>query len=192
MIKINLLPYKAEQRREQIIIHSVVLGVSVVIALAVCLVVHLALASKISDVESETVRVNAEIARLQKSLKEIENFRKLQDELKEKIDVLDQLKKNKSGPVFLLDDLNRLLPDKMWLLSFKESGGVITIEGIGLNEETVAVFLRDLEASDYFQGVVLIEITKQIKADNRVQKFKLECKREMPKSTPTAKNKGRK
>ena len=192
MIKINLLPYKAAQKREQMIIHSVALGVVIAVVFVACIGIHLVVSSKISAIEVKTFETNSEISALKKVLKEIENFRKLQDELKEKIDVLDQLKKAKSGPVYLLDGLNRLLPDKMWLTDFNEKGGKIVIKGIGLNEETVAVFLRDLEKSDYYMNVVLIEISQTTKVNNSVQSFTLECQRQQQSVGSANKAKGQK
>jgi type IV pilus assembly protein PilN len=91
----------------------------------------------------------------------VAQFKKLQAELQGKLDVLEDLKRKKTGPVHLLDELSRVLPDKLWLTSFTEKSGQINIKGVGLNENIVATFIRDLESSPYYQKVDLT-VTRQV------------------------------
>ena len=115
-------------------------------------------------------------------IKFIREFKKLQKEFQGKLDVLAKLKEKKTGPVHLLDELSRVLPDKLWLDSFRESGGAISIKGVGLNEETVARFMRELEASPHYKQVVL-RVTEQTKKSGlKLQKFDISCRVETPKA----------
>jgi type IV pilus assembly protein PilN len=76
----------------------------------------------------------------------------------------------------VLNALYEALPDKLWLTRFQESGGRASISGIGVNEETVALFMKNLEASDYFDAIEL-KVTKQIVQDQiKFQQFDLSCK----------------
>ena len=50
---------------------------------------------------------------------------------------------SRGGPLYLLDELYRALPEKVWLTSFKEGGGRAQIKGIGANEEDVAIFMEE-------------------------------------------------
>lgn len=182
MIKINLLPYRDEQRRQQLVLNGAVLGVGIGFVLLVCGVFYTIVSSSISDTEENIVRTEQEINALKPKLKEIEDFKAKQKELKEKIDVLDELKKNRSGPVHLMDELSLVLPEKLWLTGFKEESGLINIKGVGLNENTVADFMAALEASEYYKNVVLVEVKQILLADNNVQAFSLMCRRDKPAS----------
>ena len=111
-----------------------------------------------------------------KKIVEVNQFKKRQQALRAKLDVLDQLKASRVGPLYLLDALYEALPEKLWLIKFQEGSGRASMSGIGVNEETVAQFMRNLEASDFFEGVEL-KVTNQIVQDQiKFQQFDLSCK----------------
>ncbi len=110
-------------------------------------------------------------------------FKKKKEELVGKLDILGQLKQAKSGPVYLLDQLSQALSEKLWITAFKESGGTITLSGVGLNEEMVAQFLKNLESSPNYKNVELQVIEQATQAGVRVNKFNVVAKVE---TTPKA------
>lgn len=180
MIRINLLPVREAQKKArfftQLAVALVVLGVTV----AACFGFYVVKAAQISKKKEDIQTAQTEINRLKKTLGDVTGFKKKQAELQGKLDVLAQLKEKKNGPVLLLDDLSRILPTKLWVNSFKESGGKVSIEGVGLNEETVATFLRDLEGSPYYKNVEL-KVTKQTtKKSFKFQEFSIDCSVETP------------
>ena len=75
----------------------------------------------------------------------------------------------------LLDELSAAIPDKVWIDSFKEADGKVSMSGGGLNEEVVAEFLRNLENSKYYKGVELQVIEQQNRGAIKSQKFSLTC-----------------
>ncbi|OEU74007.1 MAG: hypothetical protein BA869_12760, partial [Desulfuromonadales bacterium C00003107] len=142
MIRINLLPVRAAQKKARMQGQLVVLVLSLVVTCLICGGLYTSVAVKISAEKKEIAQIDKEIKRLKKTLGEVAQFKKLQKEFQGKLDVLAKLKEKKTGPVYLLDELSRVLPDKLWLSSVKESGGRVSIKGVGLNEETVARFMR--------------------------------------------------
>ena len=115
-------------------------------------------------------------------MEKLTNFKALQEELKNKLDVLDALKKAKSGPVHLMDDLISALPENLWVTDFKEKGGNISLKGVGLSEDDVADFMTNLDASAYYKNVRL-KVTKQkMSGGLRLQHFELSCKVEQASS----------
>ncbi|MGE4545118.1 MAG: PilN domain-containing protein [Pedobacter sp.] len=180
MIRINLLPVREAQKRAkfftQMAVALVVLGVVVV----GCFGLYFFKATQIAKKKAEIQAAQTEINQLKKAIGDVANFKNKQKELQGKLDVLSELKNKKNGPVHLLDELSSVLPKKLWIESFKESGGNISIEGVGLNEETVAVFMKDLESSPYYKDVEL-KVTQQIKKKElKLQKFSVACKSETP------------
>jgi type IV pilus assembly protein PilN len=182
MIRINLLPVRAAQKKEQLRGQLVVLVLSVILVVVACAGVYLSMNLKIDGEQAAIEAKNKEIIRLRAAIGEVGRFKKLQEELRGKLEILDQLKANRSGPVRLLDELNRRVPAKLWITKFSEDSGNISISGVGLNEETVAEFMRSLEASAYYQNIVL-KVTEQTKKDGiKLQRFDISAKSESPKS----------
>lgn len=176
MIRINLLPVKAAQKKEKLRGQLYVVVLALVVTLALCGSVYMYFLNQVQDLQTEIDRQRFEISKLMKTIGEVNQFKKRQQELQAKLDIMDKLEAGRSGPVHLLDELYLAMPEKLWLTSFSESGGLAKIEGIGNNEETVALFMRNLEASDYYSNIDL-KVTQLVLQDgNKFQKFSLESK----------------
>ncbi|WP_305044329.1 PilN domain-containing protein [Geoalkalibacter sp.] len=180
MIRINLLPVRAAQKKEKIRAQILVLILTLVVAVVACAGLYAMTAMKISEQKAQIARTNDEIRQLQKVIGEVGRYKKLAEELQAKLDVLNEIKQGQSGPVHLLDQLSQVLPQRVWLTSFKESGGAVAINGIGLNESVVATFMQNLEASPYYSGVEL-QVTEQITQDGmKLQRFSLAARAQKP------------
>jgi type IV pilus assembly protein PilN len=184
MIRINLLPVKAAQKKEKLRGQLVILLACVVIAAAGCTAVYLSLQNKVAEAKEENLRREEEINQLKKKIGEVGRFKKMKEELQGKLDILDKLKEGQSGPVHLLDELSGRMPDKLWVNSFKSTAGTISISGLGLNEETVAQFLRDLEASPYYRNVELQVIEQVTQGGLKLHKFDISARVETPPKSP--------
>jgi type IV pilus assembly protein PilN len=180
MIRINLLPVKTTRKKELLIGQLVILAAVVILAVGACGGAYVTMLAKINSEKEQIAAYEAEINRLRKTLGEVAQFKKMQEELRGKLDVLAQLKAGKTGPVHLLDKLSLALPERVWLTSFKETGGSISISGFGMNEEVVAQFLRDLEASPYYRNVELQLIEQVLQGGSRVNKFDIVCRADSP------------
>lgn len=176
MIRINLLPVKAAQRKEMLKGQLIVVVLALIVTAGLCSAAHMYVAGEVEERQARIDQKQAEISRLKKKIGEVNQFKKRQKALRAKLDVLDQLKAARVGPLYILDALYEALPDKLWLSKFQASSGRASISGVGVNEETVALFMKNLEASAFFEGVEL-KVTKQI-VQNKIkfQQFDLTCK----------------
>lgn len=184
MIRINLLPVKAAQKKEKLRGQLFILLACVLLATAGCAVVYLSLMNKVAEAKEENDRRQSEINQLKKQIGEVGRFKKMKEELQGKLDILAKLKEGQSGPVHLLDELSARMPDKLWINSFKSSGGNVAISGFGMNEETVAEFLRDLEASPYYRNVELQVVEQATQAGLKLHKFDIAGRVETPPKSP--------
>ena len=180
MIRINLLPVRVSQKQEKLRGQVIIASISLFLVLVACGAVYASILMKVSAEKDSIAQRQSEIQRLKKVLGEVAHFKSLQDELRGKLNVLEQLKEAKTGPVHLIDDLSQVIPSKVWLTSFKESKGSITLAGIGLSEESVVKFLRDLEKSKYYKNVELSVIEQTTQDGLKLQKFSLSCNAETP------------
>ena len=118
------------------------------------------------SLESESRMLRAEIAkaqvekqRLQAIIKKGEEYKAKKELLERKIALITQLKRNQSGPVHLLDEISKQLPDFLWLDSMTESGAGVLIQGKATTYNAVSNFYNNLTGSRYFNNVVLGTIT---------------------------------
>ncbi len=184
MIHINLLPSRASQKKDKMRGQLLALLLALIFTAGACGVVYSSLQNQVDDMKAEIARKEQRLQSLKKTLGEVAEFKKKKDELVGKLNVLDQLKQAKGGPVHLLDQLSLSLSEKLWLTSFKEAGGAITLSGLAFNEEMVAQFLKNLEASPNYKNVELQVIEQANQSGVRVNKFNVVAKVEASAAKP--------
>jgi type IV pilus assembly protein PilN len=108
---------------------------------------------------TEIAKAQAEKERLQAIIKKGEEYKAKKELLERKIALITQLKRNQSGPVHLLDEVSKQLPDFLWLDSMTESGANVMIQGKATTYNAVSNFYNNLTGSRYFNSVVLGTIT---------------------------------
>lgn len=123
MIRINLLPVKRARKAEQLRQHLVVTAAALALTLLICAAVQWQLTRMVDEVTAEVTAKRAEIAALTRQIAEVNDYRKRHEELRAKLEILQKLESSRRGPVLVLDELYRSLPDKLWLESFKEGRG---------------------------------------------------------------------
>jgi type IV pilus assembly protein PilN len=192
MIRINLLPVKAAQKKEMLKGQLMVVALVLIVTVGICGAAYTHIVGEVDDMHEQIDQKKAEIAKLQKVIKEVKDFEKRQKDLRAKLNVLKQLKAARVGPVYLLDELYKAIPDKLWLTKFKEGSGRAQISGIGASEETVALFMRRLEASEFYSGVELKVIKQKTENNIKFHQFDLNCKTVSVKSDKATGSKSKK
>ncbi|HPI92595.1 MAG TPA: PilN domain-containing protein [Deltaproteobacteria bacterium] len=124
------------------------------------------------SLQKEIADTKVEIKRLTAEAGEIEKFKKQKQELERKLDVIQDLNAKKTGPVEMLDELSLIIPEKAWLTSVTNKGDNIVLEGLAVDNPTIAAFMKQLQASKHFDNVTLV-LSKQ---ESGQQKFSITCK----------------
>ena len=106
---------------------------------------------KLADRKSTVATKTVEAQRLEAIIKEVEEFQRRKDSLQRRIDLINQLKQNQKGPVRIMDRISQDLPDLVWLDKMSMSGGVITLNGRGLNPNAIANFVENIKADPLFE-----------------------------------------
>ena len=107
--------------------------------------------NKLSDRKDQVATKTAEAQRLEAIIKEVEGYQRQKDSLQRRIDLINQLKQNQKGPVKIMDRLSQDLPDLVWLDKMVMSGGLITINGRGLNPNAIANFVENVKNDPLFE-----------------------------------------
>ena len=172
MIRINLLPYRAARKKENIRIQVNVFLGSVFIVILLVLWSNALLGGKIKNLNSEIANTREQVAKYKKINAEIAEIKKKLKVLDQKIQVIESLQAGRKVPVQNLDSLYKLLVEKrMWYSQITEKGNTFSLKGIALDNHTVADFMTRVEKSDRFQNVRLSSI-KQYELKGKELKLK--------------------
>jgi type IV pilus assembly protein PilN len=157
MITINLLPVREERRKASARQFLLVASVAVAASVALCTVHYGWYRSEVSSEKASAQRIQKEIDGFAPQLAQVEKFRAAKADIERKLKVIDDLSAARSGPVHLFDEVATHLPDRMWLKKLEVKGQALTIQGVSLDNELVALFLTAMNASPYFENVELLE-----------------------------------
>jgi type IV pilus assembly protein PilN len=156
MIRINLLPFRAARKKENIRRQLMIYGLSVVFLLCIMGWGFIHLTTTLSDLKTEEDTKQKELKSFEVTIKKIGELEKKIKEIRAKLEVIKELERNKTGPVHLLDEIALAVPrEKLWLSSMKENRGSLTLTGTAMDNETIALFMTNLEKSEYISGVDL-------------------------------------
>ena len=99
---------------------------------------------------------------------------------KRRVDVIDQLRQNQSGPVNLLAMLGETVnnTEAVWLSKMDDQGANVNLEGTALSTDAVANLIANLQKTGYFRTVEIKETyqDEQIK-DMQAFQFTLTCEK---------------
>ena len=174
MIKINLLGEEAavDYTGWYILIGYVA---SVVALLLVFIFMYNSVTQSIEEMTVQTQNLETQLAKLKVTTKEVRDLEAKRAELQGKLVVIATLKRNKVGPVRVMDDLNKALPEKAWFTDVREKEGALMLTGLALDDQTIATFMRELERSDYFGTIDLVESKRIMVKNVRMSEFSIQA-----------------
>jgi len=171
MIRINLVRGKRKKRKE-LNIGSAWLALPLII-LAGTVYFHTTVSGRISKLDADIGKANADIARLKKEIGEVEKFKARKVELQKKVDIISNLQKGRTGPVRHFEALSASIPEKCWIDTLGVKDEKITLSGIALTNYTIANFMTALGKTGRFRDVVLGAAEQTVVAGVKVVRFNL-------------------
>jgi type IV pilus assembly protein PilN len=191
MIKINLLGAPKPKRGKRSSTSMPVMageGPNPIVMMVVAGVLGLAVAGFLYwRADSEQQRLNVEIQkeeaenrRLAAVKAKYEQEEKVKQNYERRVKVIDELRKNQSGPVNLLamigDTVNST--EAVWLNTMTDTGNSINLEGTALSSHAVANLIKNLQKTEYFKAVELNENIQDPQVKNmQAYTFKLVCEK---------------
>ncbi len=173
MMRINLLPHRAEKRRAKQV-QFIALGViSVVLAGILVGVVQVAIDAKIAYQERRNAYLRQETAVLDKQIEEIKKLREQTQALLARKNVVEGLQSTRSDAVHLLDQMLRILPDGVYIKTLKQSGDKVNMVGYAQSNSRISTLMRAIEDSPWLEAPSLVEIHAVTTAGSRVGEFAL-------------------
>lgn len=195
MIRINLIPFRAARKKENIRRQVTIASLTILFIVLVMVYSQLKLNSMINNLNTKIQNTKDELKKVEQQAKQVDYIKNELNKLKQKINVIGNLEANRKASVTLLDDMTKMVAEKttmpadtpegqavepakrLWFTRFEANGNTINIKGIALDNKTVADFMTRLEVSKLFTNVNL-QMLKQQKLNRlNLKTFSITCTR---------------
>lgn len=174
MTRINLLPWREARRLQRqrdligMLVAAALFGAGIVFG------VYTEINNRIEYQQQRNQYLTGEIARLKKAAEELEELKKTKTRLVDRLNVIQKLQASRPGMVRTLDGLVRLIPQDIYLTSFKTTSTQITLSGAAKSDLVISEFMRSIRDSKLFGEPVLQVIeTKTINKAVQARVFEL-------------------
>jgi type IV pilus assembly protein PilN len=180
MIKINLIPFRDIEKKENIRRQVTIAILSVMLVMMAMAYYHMHLKNTIVDMTAKIESTKIELASAEKEAKQVDKIKQELNKLNTKIKVIKTIEANRKASIKMLDHMTKMVgeqtsavesgtsPDKigkpvkrLWFTSFQANGPNININGIALDNKTVADFMTRLETSKTYNNVTLNTLKKE-------------------------------
>ena len=161
MIRINLLAGLGGRGGPRSVID---LGQKVTVACSVILVITVvvigwrfwSMRQQSAQLAQELLAADQEIARLNPLLAQVQASDTQRAQLAQRVGLIEELRRGQGGPVRMLDELSRALPDGLWLSELEQPDGALVVRGQALALGSLSDFVANLESSGRFGSPVEI------------------------------------
>jgi type IV pilus assembly protein PilN len=185
MIRINLLPFRTDRKKENVRRQVSLFLLSMVLVLLVLFYYNWSLNSKIEKLNKNIATTNAELTKYNEINKEIARIKKNLEILRKKMAVIAQLESDRYAPVILMDTMTQVVVAKrMWFTDLAMQDTTVRIDGIALDEKTVADFMVRLQKSGLFSNVELKSVKRKKVEKSNLKSFQIVCTK-VPPQQPT-------
>ncbi len=192
MLEINLLPVRQLRRRAKAKKELALMGVSIVIACLVFVGIDFWQGSNISTLEIKEQTLAQEKKDLAPFLAKLQALKKRKKELERKTAIINKLRQESPLTVRVLDEVaNRVDNQRMWLTALEQQGGSLTLAGVALDNQTIAQFMDNLDASEFVSNVALGDSSLTVVSGRNLKRFTLNCSVTYPKKKQEKKSAGK-
>lgn len=183
MAGINLLPWRAERRKQKQKEFFTVTALTLGLSAAALAFVHMQIDAMINYQNQRNKYLESEVALFDKKIKEIEELEAKKKRLISKMEVIQQLQTSRPEVVHLFDELARTIPDGVHLVDLTQMDKNIVMNGIAQSNARVSAYMRNLGSSPWLQDPMLNVIEskpegkdKNVPREQRGSKFTLQVK----------------
>lgn len=162
MVKINLLPWREERRRQRQQQFYVLMGGAVGVGVLLSLLAWSYFNGQISGQQDRNAYLEGEIKKVEAQIADISELKARHAALLARKEVIEKLQGDRYKMVHLFDSLMRTVPDGLVLTGLKQDGEQMTLEGRAQSNARVASYMRNLESAGWMKNpqVTVIEATQ--------------------------------
>ena len=152
MPRINLLPWRDQQRRERKLSLYVWLLFALVGAALVTGAGYLWMGSMIEAQQSRNDHLKSEIRVLDRQNEEINDLESQKQRFISRMQVIDKLQRSRSEIVHVFDELAKIVPDGTYLTAVAQTNRKLKLEGVAQSSTRVSTFMRSIAASQWLRN----------------------------------------
>jgi type IV pilus assembly protein PilN len=152
MPRINLLPWREQQRKERKLAFTVGLGAATLAALVAAFAAYLWLGSMIDAQQQRNTLLKTEIAKLDRQIEEINNLEAQKQKFISRMQIIEKLQRSRPEIVHVFDTLVKTIPDGTYLTAVTQTGSRLQIHGIAQSSTRVSSFMRSIDASQWLKN----------------------------------------
>jgi type IV pilus assembly protein PilN len=168
MIRINLLAAERDRSKKKAAAVLGTTGQKMTVGCTLILIVaalfvgwrYWTLTRQSGDLDRQISAAQQETMRLRSVIQQVQQFEQRKAQLQQRVVLIEQLRKGQTGPVHMLDQISRALPQMLWLTQLKQSGTDVVVDGKCTTLTGLSEFVSNLEASGYFKKSIEIVDTK--------------------------------
>jgi type IV pilus assembly protein PilN len=176
MPRINLLPWREEDRKRRQREFLVAMGGAFVAGVVVVGAVIFAFSQMIDEQQGRNSRLTAEISELDKSITEIDGLERQKERLLARMEIIEQLQRSRPEVVHLFDEMTRQLPEGVYLTGLKQTGSQVELKGVAQSSTRVSALMRQIDSSDWFTDPDVQRVETTDKGPARQAEFVLALK----------------
>ena len=181
MIRINLLPFRTERKKENVRRQVSLFLLSLILVLVVLVYYNFSLSSKIGKLNDKISATKTDLERYNEINKEIAKIKSNLETLRKKMAVIEKLESDRHAPVRLMETMTQVLMAKrMWFTKLDVKEKAVNIRGIALDNKTVADFMVRLQKSGLFSSVNLKNLKRQEVQKTNLKSFDITCTKVSP------------
>lgn len=174
MARINLLPWRAERRKERQRQFLSVLGGAAILMVLIVVYAHFHINTLFEYQRQRNTYLTNEIDALDQKIKEIKKLEATKAKLLARMDIIQQLQESRPQIVHLFDELAKTVPEGVYLTRIAHQGKALTVEGIAQSNARVSAYMHNLDRSAWLEAPKLQVIESQSDSHERVSRFTLE------------------
>lgn len=157
MIKVNLIPVKRKKKAKPVPT-TLIIGVFITLAALFLMgFLYFRATTKLSARKAQFTANENRLTELKEKIKAVENFEQLNNTYQQRSQIIEQLSKNKSAPVKLLDEISKLLPLGVWISDMTVTSSKIRITGYGYTNPDIVKYVDNIKSSTLFTDTYLQE-----------------------------------
>jgi len=152
MPRINLLPWREDQRKERKLAFTVALGVAALAACVFTFVIYLMFGSMIDSQEARNEKLRGEIKHLDKQIEEINDLESSKQKFIARMEIIEKLQRSRPEIVHVFDEIVRTLPDGVYLTAVKQTDKRLKFDGVAQSSTRVSSFMRNIDSSEWLRN----------------------------------------
>src|ERR1700735_1119712 len=152
MPRINLLPWRDEQRRERQTHFWIAMGGALLGAFVLAFAWYLMFSSMIDGQQRRNDRLRAEIKGLDKQIEEINSLESAKQKFIARMEIIEKLQRSRPEIVHVFDEIVKTLPDGAYLTGVKQTDQKFKFDGVAQSATSVSTFMRNIDSSEWLKN----------------------------------------